>query len=511
MRRPGLHAADCRSAPLGRRRPVVRPATLGQLFLVAVLATGSLKGQCPDGTPPPCGDSRVARPVVQITPFDNRSRDTADAYFAETLTEDLAAALSATHAVRVVAPGSSLRATDLVRGSVRRTGETLRVSATVEQAGTGVVRWTGSLERPWSEARTVRESLIGQIVAALGVPERAAHLGSRPVDPTTFDLWLRARYLLPRRRQQDVAEAASLLTRALGRDSTFAPAWADLARTLVWARGFGLAVPGVPAESLLPRILDASERALLLDSTNVDTWRLRASVADVVDPTSRLVGLAALRRALALDPTDAATWDQYALALEESGEHDNAATAWRRAAVLDPQQPRDMYAYYWLWERRLDSAAAWAERAVTRDPTRMFYRELAGEIALAQGRISDAKAAYEAALRLGSGPEQVRALAGLAIATAAGGDTSGARGLILRAVAVSDSATPTLHSAVSIAEAYVAIGEADRALAWLRRYQPRRDLHFQLHLAADPTLDPLRTDPRFRELSDSTRTPVPAR
>jgi TolB-like protein/Tfp pilus assembly protein PilF len=454
--------------------------------------------QCPDGTPLPCAGAQPARPVVMIVPFENRSRDTADAYFAETLTEDLAGALSSTHAVRVVRSGSSLRATEVIRGSVLRTGGVLHVSARIERPGTGEVRWTGNLERPSAEAQLLRDSVVHQIATALGL--RAPRARPRSADPATYDLWLRARYLLPRRRQEDVAAAAALLTRALGRDSTFAPAWADLARVLMWARGYALALPGVPSDSLLPRIFNASERAVLLDSTNEDAWRLRASVANVVDPTSRRIALTALRHALALDSTDAQTWDQYALALEEAGDPDAAAVAWRRATTFDPHRTLGMYAIHWLWAGRYDSAAAWAEHAVTEDPTLMFLREVVAEVALARGRLAEAGAAYEAALRLGAGPEQVRALSGLAIVAAGLGDTARARGLIARAVAVADSATPTVHAALSIGEAYAAIGTPDQALAWLRRYQPRGDLHFQVHLAHDPTLDPLRGLAGFRAL-----------
>jgi TolB-like protein/Tfp pilus assembly protein PilF len=479
----------------------------GWLFLLAVCATAQLEGQCPDGTPMPCAGAQPARPVVMIVPFENRSRDTADAYFAETLTEDLAGALSTTHAVRVVGPGSALRATHVIRGSVLRTRETVRVSARIERAGTGEVRWTWHFERPSAEAQALHDSLIDQVAFALGLPARTPRARRPMVDPATYDLWLRAHYLVPRRRQADVAEAAVLLGRALARDSTFAPAWADLARVLQWARGFGFAVPGVPRDSLLPRMLDASERALLLDSANVDTWRLRASVATVVDPTSRRIGLAALQHALALDSLNAETWGQYAMALDETGDSGAAVAAWRRAAALDPHRPLAMYAQHWLWVRQYDSAAAWAEHAVTEDPTLMFLRETVAEVALAQRQLTKAGASYEAALRLGTGPEQVRALGGLAIVAVGAGDTARARNLIARAEAVTDSAAPPLHAAVSIAEAYVAIGAPDLALAWLGRYQPQGDLHFQLHLARDPTLDALRTDPRFRQLLDSTRRP----
>ena len=57
-----------------------------------------------------------------------------------------------------------------------------------------------------------------------------------------------------------------------------------------------------------------------------------------------------------------------------------------------------------------------------------------------------------------------------------------------------------LHTAVYMAQAYAALGDTEGALAWLTRYQPRRDLHFQLHLRCDPPFDPIAGDPRFQAL-----------
>ena len=75
-----------------------------------------------------------------------------------------------------------------------------------------------------------------------------------------------------------------------------------------------------------------------------------------------------------------------------------------------------------------------------------------------------------------------------------------ARRLVAEAEARTDPAAPDIHSAVNIAAAYAALGEVSPALAWLDRYRPARDLHFQLHLRLDPPLDPLRREPRFRAL-----------
>jgi tetratricopeptide (TPR) repeat protein/TolB-like protein len=454
--------------------------------------------QCPDGTPPPCAGARPSPPTIAIQPFTSLSPDSAEAYRAVTLTEDLTTALTDSRAARVLGGSLRSRAEWTLSGSVRRAGDLVRYAARLERSGE--VRWTTRLEGPVADDAALRDSLAVGVLGALGVAQRGRRPQPHAVDPVAYDLWLRGRYYFPRRRERDVAEGVALLQRAVARDTTFARAWVDLANALGWALEWRFTVPGIPEDSLLARILAASERAVFLDSGNADVWRLRASVAGTVDPTSNVVVLSLLRRALALDSSDAGTWQQYAIALDEAGDSAGAEAAFRREADLEPDHPVPMLAYHYYWfGRRLDTAAVLAERAVEADPRLMFYRELQGEVALARGRVEDARAAYEAALRLGQGREQVRALCGLAAASMELGDSARARTLVAQADALVSTSAPTDHDAIALAGAYAALGETERALGWLERYQPRADLHFQLHLR-DVLLDPLRNEPRFRAL-----------
>ena len=245
----------------------------------------------------------------------------------------------------------------------------------------------------------------------------------------------------------------------------------------------------------------ASDRALQLDSTGVEAWLTRASASEDVDPTSRGPALRAIRRALALDSLNAVAWDQLAMALEEAGHRDSAGAAWHRAVALDPGYVRAktfLAIHYWWW-RAYDSAAVWADSAVATDPLYGLGRVVAGQVALARGRRDEAQSQLAAAGRLPTGPGSA-GLSGFVSLAVAAGDTVAARHLVAEAEARTDPAAPDNHSAVNIAAAYAVLGEADRALMWLERYRPVRDLHFQLHLRLDPPLDPLRREPRFQAL-----------
>ena len=87
------------------------------------------------------------------------------------------------------------------------------------------------------------------------------------------------------------------------------------------------------------------------------------------------------------------------------------------------------------------------------------------------------------------------------MARAAGGDTTGARRLLLRAETEAlGYPRVTVHTSVYLAEGWGAVGDRNRAFGWLQRYEQPLDLHFLLHLRYDPSMDALRSDPRFAAL-----------
>lgn len=336
---------------------------------------------------------------------------------------------------------------------------------------------------------------------AAGVPQRIA----RTVDPEAYDLYLRGRYQLARRRQANATQSVALFSQAISRDSTFALAWAGLARALQLANRRQFLLPGVPQDSLVARELAASQRAIELDSTNSYVWLAYAWVAWDVDPTERTAVLRAARRALAADSLNAEALHLLGLALEETGDPSGAVRMWRRAVVLNAAYIESLAflgGHYW-WARRYDSAAVWADSAVLIEPTYLLGRQFAGLAALARGRLAEAEAHFSAARRLSAGSDLVQPMSGLAQVAVAARDRTRAVRLLAEAEAITDSLDPPLHSAVDLADGYATLGDTARALRWLEAYPIPRDLHFQMHLRLDPPLDPLRNLPRFRRLLSS--------
>ncbi len=474
---------------LPRKRWVV--GTIGLALLAAVMAIRHQQA-----------NARSRPTSVGIVPFENRSGDTLDAYLGAALTEDLTRSLNAAHVLRLFRVRQARPGLEYVlTGSVRRAGDTLDVTAQLERNGSGEIVWATRLALR-SRGTVFPPTLTSEVLGALGVRAGApTERATLPPNPVAYDLFLRGRYEASRRTAPSLGRAVALLSESIRKDSTFAPGWAGLAAVLHNANRWGFPVSGIPPESLLTREISASDRALQLDSTSVDAWLTRATTWEDVDPSSRGPALRAIRRALALDSLNAGAWNQLAMVLEETGGRDSAGAAWHRAVALDPGYvpARAFLAIHYWWWRVFDSAAAWADSAVATDPLYGLGRVVAGQVALSRGRRDEAESQLGAARRLPTGPGS-NGLSGFVSLTAAAGDTVAAHRLLAEAAARTNPAAPDNHSAVNIAAGYAVLGEIDRALTWLERYRPVRDLHFQLHLRLDPPLDPLRREQRFQAL-----------
>jgi tetratricopeptide (TPR) repeat protein len=306
-----------------------------------------------------------------------------------------------------------------------------------------------------------------------------------------------------RRSPAGAREAVQSLTAAVRRDSTYAPAWATLARTYLQAYGRRFDVGGASPDSVLRLAVAAADRAIALDSGSADAWITRGLVSKQVDPTDRTAAMVATRRGLSLDSTSASGWHSLAASISEVMGMRAAIPVWRRSVAIDPSYGEGVafLALGHYWRRQFDSAAAWADSSVALDPTYLLGRSTVGFIAASRGDFRRARAAFEAARRVSTDVEAANSTAGIALAAAGAGDRDEARKLLARADSELAAFTPIpLHSAAYLSQAAAALGQVDRALAYLRAYAPRADLHFQLHLRCDPLFDPIAGDVRFKAL-----------
>jgi serine/threonine protein kinase len=378
---------------------------------------------------------------------------------------------------------------------------------------------SGSGSSPAPKRRTGWRAVTaaGLLVAAtLGMWLRfgtALGVGGPAIDPEVVALYQRGLRGYDRRTSAGATDAIAAFAAGIQRDSGYAPAWNGLAKTYLYAYARGWPLPAVPRDSMLQFALAAIERSLEADRGSADAWLTQAMLSRLIDPTDYGPVLHSLHQALALDSTFARAWHQLAIATADTGDLTGALAAWRRCVTLDPSYTEGVafLALGHYWRRQYDSASVWADSAIALDPNYLLGRSTVGYIAVERGEYDRGVAAFEAARRLTTDVEALNSLAGAALAEARAGRRPEARARLREAESQAKAyAPPSSHTAVYVATAYAGLGDADRAVAWLARFQPRRSMHFQLHLRCDPPFDPIRGDQRFQSLL-TLPAPLPGR
>jgi tetratricopeptide (TPR) repeat protein/tRNA A-37 threonylcarbamoyl transferase component Bud32 len=448
-------------------------------------------------------NTALGMPAVRMQKFTTLPGDSASAYLAATLDQDVTAALAGTRAARVFVMDSTLRSGFAVAGTAARLADSVELRLTVSKEPTGELVGTRVVRRPLGRSHELPGAATDMILDLLGRPRHVAASRAIPTkDSVAYDLFLKGRYQTDRRTEIGTQRAVALLRAAVARDSSFADGWAGLAMALRQANLRGYRIPGIPANSLLAAILDASERALDADSTRSYVWIARAMTLRDIEPSSRRNAILAYQRAIALDSNNADAWHFYAAAWDDSLEPSRARAAWRQALRIDPTHRLALgfLGQHFNWMRQFDSAARWADSGRRIDPTNLLVRQQLGFAKLHLGDTAAAAENFRAAIGIGKGPDEVQGWIVLSDIALRGRDRRAADTLFAHALALVDTLHPTLHDAANLASGYVAFGDTVRALRILERFDPRSDSHYQLHLHCDAGLDPLRAVPRFKAL-----------
>jgi eukaryotic-like serine/threonine-protein kinase len=505
-------------APAHGRRVRVGMAVGAVLVLLGLVATWRvLRPRARSGGPAPRS--------IAVLYFDNGSSDTADAYVADGLTEEIILRLGRLSRLMVksryavgqyrdtpvtdpAALGQALDVEALVHGTVRRFGHRLRVSAELIRAATGVREWGSEYDRSDADLLDLEGELASAIATAvaghLDPGDQASLMREPTTSPEAYNHFLRGDYFMAQRTRSATAAAIGQYEAALGRDSTFARAWARTAECYALFLGLQWSYPGLSADSLLARGVHAANTALALDSTSSDTWMALGMFDWFLHPTMWAEAVAAHERAVVLEPTNAEAQNMLGVSLFYSGQDSVAALALHRALALDPLRPISLVRLgeiAWFAGRR-ETAWRYVDSALAVAPAFVLGYLARAEMRLGANDPAGAKADVETVLRIApderSAPDPIP-YGLLAAAHAASGDTAQARAVARKLEALLgtvDGLRPNAAAYLALAE--LAAGERGRALHVLEHAAPRGvllwwDLRW-------PEFDPLRTDPRFRRV-----------
>jgi TolB-like protein/DNA-binding winged helix-turn-helix (wHTH) protein len=412
--------------PAWRDLSAVRRSLVGALALAALLVVGMIWTRVGNERVLPGEQKAVAvtqktadvaaRPAIAILPFVNQSDDAARDYFADGLTQDIINALGRYSDLTVfswnaVLPfkGKSVSPAELsgrlgaryhVEGSVRRTDDRVRVATQLVDADSRVI-WSARLDEALADLFAVQDRITTQIAGALAIRltdiEHHRVLGKPTDNLEAYDFVLRARPALQRPDRANLAEARSLLRRALQLDPNYAAAYAALAET------YDIDVTMGWAEAPAAHLRRAEEMARKALSLNPAEVRARIILARIHLLYQRYgEAQSEIDRAIGINPNDARGLAGRVMILMWLGQADAAVEALELAKRIDPEPHAiDRFAFtlaYYL-TRRYEAAVEQAKLNLNMTPGAPFAGVVLAAALGQLGRRDEAMQAADTARR----------------------------------------------------------------------------------------------------------------
>ena len=294
----------------------------------------------------------AARPAIAVLPFVNMSGDPEQEYFSDGISEDIITALSKLRWFFVIARNSSfvykgkavhmkqiadeLGVGYVVEGSVRKSGDRVRITAQLNDVATGSHLWAERYDRSLADVFAVQDEITEAIVAAIEPQLYAAeNFRAQRKAPDSLDAWdlvMRALSHYWRVTRQDNVVAQALLEKAISIDPNYGQALGMLATSYMFCAHMGWADRAA---------VGSAERAAIaaIRADNDDPWAHQALGGVYILERRFDNSLAEFEQALRLNPNFAMAQAYYGLSLCYSGRWQEGDEAARRAIRLSPRDP----------------------------------------------------------------------------------------------------------------------------------------------------------------------------
>jgi eukaryotic-like serine/threonine-protein kinase len=451
------------------------------------------------------------RRSIVVLPFTNLSPDADNAYFSDGLTEELIADLAKVNALSVISRSSSMQlkgTTKSVRaigqelgvqyvleGSVRKSGNSLRITAQLVDVATDAPLWSEKYTGTMDDVFEVQERVSREIVNALGVrltTDESRRLSERAIaDPRAFELYLQARQEI---RRYAVPRALPLIDEAIRIEGETPPLRTMRAWATLWQVRLGMAIDQSPLDEA-----ERTARALLAEHPDLPYGH--ALLGNLAYERGHLLeALRSFRRAIELEPNDSDSLVMMTFTLQGAGQDDAAQAMAPRLMQCDPLSPNTwMAAGAPLWFVGLaENGIPVMLRGLEIDPDNFVIHWCVGYGCALAGRIDDAKRHGAALDRIFPGVPYTRQLLSL-IDGIEGRCEQALERLLPINVAVLDA-----HQLFHLAESFIGAGDLDRGLDLLER--SNAGFHPYGYMAHHCRfLDPVRHTPRFQALLEQAK------
>jgi eukaryotic-like serine/threonine-protein kinase len=453
-------------------------------------------------------DQKVSSSIA-VLPFVDMSPGKDQEYFCHGITEEIITALTSVPGLQVISRtsafafqskdlevteiGRRLRVETILEGSVRKSGDRVRVAAQLVNADDGYHIWSKRFDRELSDVFVIQDEIAASILEEFRIHRDTRASDRTPLNVPAHDAYLRGMYSLNKWTESAVRQAIVDFKHAITEDAAFAPAYAALAEAHVWFYS-GLGV--LPAHETVPHARRAIDQALALDANLAQAYKVRGLIAMNHD-WDRRAAEQSLTRALQLGPGSAAAhlWNAWRLALLEK-RHDLALIELEEAERLDPLdlQVKTQIGYVHHFRHDLDRAIAQFERVVALEPSFAFAHYALGDACTQRGEFDRAIAEFNTSIELGG--RSVNHVGVLGYAYGRSGNRERAKAHLdeLSARASNGHVSPMWFALVDLG-----LSDREGVFHWLNRALEERDGSLILITAA-VEFDPVREDPRFKGL-----------
>jgi serine/threonine-protein kinase len=449
--------------------------------------------------------------TIAVLPFTNLSGDKENEYFSDGLTEEMISALTGLPGLRVTARtsafalrgksmdvrqiGARLNVEHILEGSVRSSGNRVRVTAQVVNVADGYQLWSERYDREMRDVLDIQDEIAHAIVDTLRVhlAKDIALVRRRTSSPEAYSLYLRGRHYQEKHTPEGYSKARQCFEQALAADSRFTLALLGLAE-FHWQNAFyGFRYP----KEALASAKEVAARALEIDDALAEGHAQLGTMLGIADCDWRAAG-AAFQRALELDANSPYVLFRYAnFYLWPQGQAEEAAALIERALSVDPLWvlAHWVLAYYIYARHQYRVAIDHLLAVIEMEPAFYLAHCVLGLTYAQQGNAHESVRSLEKACELSPGNPFTLGMLAYGLGKAA--RSQEAIAIIGKLLA---DAQHSYVPAKSLMFAYSGLDDAPSVLAWMEKSLDERDPMTIMNLNHEPTLDFVRSDPRYHSL-----------
>ncbi len=448
---------------------------------------------------------------IAVLPFDTRSMIESDRYFSAGIHDDLLTQLAKIEAIKVISRTSvmqyenttrplreiaaELGVATILEGGIQRAGDRVRINAQLIEAESDTHLWAETWDKELTasnifEIQSELATLIASALRAELAPEVQRRIDEQPTESLeAYELTLRGRYLMDKEMtEENLDSAASLFREAIRLDPQYAAAWAGLAQALAELVGWHYR----PEKELWPQARQAAEKAVELDPNLSDALLALGDMQRMERQYEE--GEKTFLKAIELSPGSADAHSRYSDLLRDAQRLEESLYEIRRAVELDPHlmRIRESLLQNIYFGRDFDGVLEEANAVLELEPGAAgawYWKSLA--LAL-KGDFAAAEEAMLKAIELDPGNSYYGI--GLAYVYAWDGRRDAVEGIM-------ENAEQKGFSLVEIGLVYGVLGDLDLAFKYMDRALEETPAALY-YIAADPSADPMRKDPRWQEFLD---------